>query len=405
MRHDAEIRELLHKRRDGHTLPQAFYTDTDLFEFDLRAVFHRLWIFAGLEAELHQPGDWFTLDIAATSVVVLRDRDGRVRAFFNTCRHRGSRICSGESGQAIRLVCPYHQWTYDLDGRLIGAAMMPSDFDRSVHGLRPVHVQTLGGTIYVCLAKTPPDFADVQRAIEPALALHDLGGAKVAAKSTIVVKGNWKLTMENARECYHCAARHRDLMRVLLDFYDFDDPAVREFGARAAASGLVNGPAHGHGFRMARTPLAKGVKSITRDGEFIGPKVLGRVPSRDIGSLRWQVYPNTFNHVLGDYAFLVRFLPVNARETLITSKFLVPADAVEEVDYNVTRLTEIWLKTNDEDAQLIENNQRGVNSIGYEPGPYSSRAEWTVAEFADWYCTEADRYLSGSDGELSAAAQ
>jgi len=276
MRHDAEIRELLHTRRDGHTLPQAFYTDSDLFEFDLRAVFYRLWIFAGLEAELRQPGDWFTLDIAATSVVVLRDRDGSIRAFLNTCRHRGARICSGESGHAVRLMCPYHQWTYSLDGRLVGAAMMPSDFDRSAHGLRPVHVQTLGGTIYVCLAKTPPDFADVRRSIEPALALHDLGGAKVAATSTIVVKGNWKLTMENARECYHCADRHRDLMRVLLDFYDFDDPAIQEFWAGTAARGLVNGPAHGHGFRMARTPLAKGVKSITRDGEFIGPKVLGR---------------------------------------------------------------------------------------------------------------------------------
>jgi Rieske 2Fe-2S family protein len=337
--------------------------------------------------------------------VLLRDRDGSIRAFLNTCRHRGARICSGESGHARRLMCPYHQWTYGLDGRLIGATMMPSDFDRSAHGLRPVHVQTLGGTIYVCLAKTPPDFADVRRSIEPALALHDLGGAKVAATSTIVVKGNWKLTMENARECLHCADRHRDLMRVLLDFYDFDDPAIQEFWAGTAASGLVNGPAHGHGFRMARTPLAKGVKSITRDGDFIGPKVLGRVPSQDIGSLRWQVYPNTFNHVLGDYAFLVRFLPVNARETMITSKFLVPADAVEGVDYDVTRMTEIWLKTNDEDAQLIENNQLGVNSIGYEPGPYSPRAEWTVAEFVDWYCTEAGEYLSGGDGGLSAAAQ
>jgi glycine betaine monooxygenase A len=152
-------------------------------------------------------------------------------------------------------------------------------------------------------------------------------------------------------------------------------PVIQEFWTRGAASGLVNGPAHGHGFRMARTPLAKGVKSITRDSGFVGPKVLGRVPSRDIGSLRWQVYPNTFNHVLGDSAFLVRFLPVNAQETLITSKFLVAADAVEEVDYDVTRLMDLWLKTNEEDAHLIENNQRGVDSIGYEPGPYSSRAE------------------------------
>ena len=286
---------------------------------------------------------------------------------------------------------------------------MPRDFDKSAHGLRPVHVRTLAGTIYICLADAPPDFADVQRAVGPALAPHALAGAKVAAESNIVVKGNWKLAMENARECYHCAARHRDLMSVLLDFYDFDDPAIKAFWDRCTATGLLNGPAYGHGYRMVRLPLAHGAKSITPDGGFVGPKTLGQVIDRDIGSLRWQVYPNTFNHVLGDSAFIVRFLPVASQETLVTSKFLVPADAVEGVDYDVKRLTEIWLTTNDEDAGLIETNQRGVNSVGYQPGPYSPSAEWTVAEFVDWYCEEADRFLcgsgSGSGSVLSATAE
>ena len=122
------VRRLLDQRRSGFSLPQAFYVDEEIFRADLEAVFETDWLFACNVCEIKRPGDYLTLEIGANSVVVLRDREGEVRAFHNTCRHRGSRICNAESGHVNRLVCPYHQWVYELDGRLRHARQMPKDF-------------------------------------------------------------------------------------------------------------------------------------------------------------------------------------------------------------------------------------------------------------------------------------
>ncbi len=386
-------------RRPGHTLPGAFYSDPAIFAFDLEAIFYRQWVFAGLEAQLGRPGDYFTLQIGPSSVVVLRDKSGGIRGFHNTCRHRGSRICAGERGRLASLVCPYHQWTYALDGALIHARQMPAEFDRAQHGLKPVHVECLAGTIYVCLAETPPDFAAHRAAVEPLLTRHRLAEAKVAADVTITENGNWKLVMENSRECYHCAVRHPELMHTLAETYDPGSEALRSFWANCTRKGLKNGPAEGHGFRATRIPLVPGAVSITPDGKPAVAKLLGDVPDGDIGSLRWFSFPNTFKHVLGDYAFFFRLLPRGPTETEVNAKFLVHRDAVEGVDYDLQRLTQVWNVTNDQDRDLVEVNQLGVNSIGYQPGPYNPSAEHIVAQFADWYVHEARQYLERHNQE------
>ena len=388
------VRQVLVERRPGHTLPRPLYADPEMFAFDLDAIWHRKWIFAGVEAAIRAPGEWFTLDIAETSVIVLRDHDGDVRAFFNACRHRGSRICTAERGRSARLICPYHQWAYDLDGALASARMMPADFNNAEYGLRPVHVELLGGTIYVCLADNPPDFSAMRAALGPLMAPHELADAKVATISTIIERGNWKLVMENARECYHCAVRHRDLVSVFRDFVDPKDPDVVAHGERMRAMGLDCGPVRGETYRAIRLPLGQGAQTTSTDGKFIGPKTLGRLADRDIGSLRWQSYPNTFNHAFGDSALMVRFLPIGPQETQVTTFFLVPADAEEGRDYDVGHLANVWLKTNDEDRELVETNQRGVNGLGYVPGPYSLDGERGTAEFIDWYCETANRHVA-----------
>ena len=160
---------------------------------DLEAIFCRRWIFAGAECEIPNPGDYFTLAIGPTPVVVLRDQAGAVRAFFNTCRHRGSKICLADKGAVRRLVCPYHQWTYDLSGRLVANGRMHDDFDRGHYALRPVNARAAGGTIYICLADEAPDFDAYGPSIEPFLAPHDLRHAKVAHQTHVIVKGNWTL--------------------------------------------------------------------------------------------------------------------------------------------------------------------------------------------------------------------
>jgi len=150
------LQSLLDERRPGFSLPQAFYLDGDVFAAEMEAVFGTEWLFACNECEIRRPGDWVTLAIGKDPLIVLRDRDGGVRAFHNTCRHRGSRLCVVEKGHASRLVCPYHQWVYELDGRLRNARQMPKGFDTVGYGLKAAKTEVICGLVYVSLADEPP---------------------------------------------------------------------------------------------------------------------------------------------------------------------------------------------------------------------------------------------------------
>jgi Rieske 2Fe-2S family protein len=401
----ARALELLKTRKPDYSLPQAFYNDPALYELDLDVAFHRQWIFAGAECEVAKPGDYFTLTIGRSPIVVLRDRAGHLRAFFNTCRHRGSRICLAERGRAKVLVCPYHQWSYDLTGRLTHAGHMQDDLDLAEHSLIPVHLRTVGGTIYVCLADEAPDFGPYREVLEPYLAPHDLANAKLAHEAHLVERGNWKLVMENSRECYHCGVRHPELVRTFLDDYDHEDPeqsaAVAAYWQKCERLGLPSRPHKSEQFSIIRLPFTKGAVSTTMDGKPAVGRLLGKVGDGDIGSVRWVHYPSTFNHALGDYAFSFRLLPLGPQETLVTGKWYVHRDAVEGRDYDLANLVKVWDVTNGQDRDLVERNQEGVNSLGYRPGPYSRKAEMGVIRFVDWYCAMMEEHCAGGQGAAS----
>ena len=384
------VRELLAGRRQFFSLPQPFYTDAEIYALDLEAIFHQRWIYAGVECEIPNPGDYFTFSIGATPILVLRDQTGAVQAFFNTCRHRGSKICLADKGRLRKLVCPYHQWTYDLTGRLVGTGQMHQGFARADYSLRPVNARTAAGTIYVCLAGAPPDFDDYRESLEPYLAPHDLGNAKVVHQTNVMVQGNWKLVMENSRECFHCPARHHELLHTLLHDYNFAEPrtdrAIQAFWEKCDGLGLVSAASKGADFRAVRLPLVNGALSSTMDGKAAVSRVLGTMPTPDAGSVRWVHFPSTFNHAYADYALLVRMLPVSPQQTMFNTKWLVHRDAEEGRDYDLKTLVHVWSATNDQDKALVERNQEGVNSIGYLPGPYSQHAEQGVIRFVDWYC-------------------
>lgn len=392
------MRALLESRRKHTSLAQPFYADTGFFELDLQAIFYRRWLFAGATCEIAQPGQYVTVQIGPSSIIVARDRAGTIRAFHNTCRHRGSRICNAEKGRVGAFVCPYHQWTYDLTGALRHAGRMHEGFSPEGIGLRPVHVETVGGTIYVCLAEAPPDFTPYRAALEPMLAPHGLADAKLAHEATIIERGNWKLVMENSRECYHCRSSHPELMRTFMDTYNFQDPAtdptVSAFVARCTAAGLPSAMQSGDDFRVSRMPLTRDAASITMDGKEAVAKPLGDIAEPNIGSLRWVHFPSVFNHALRDYAILVRMLPIGPQETQVTAKWLVHRDAEPGRDYDLTHLVETWTKTNDQDRILVERNQQGVNSLGYMPGPYSELSEAGVITFVEWYCETMRRHLA-----------
>jgi Rieske 2Fe-2S family protein len=275
---------------------------------------------------------------------------------------------------------------------------MGEDFDPSHYKLAPIHVQSVGGALYVCLADDPPRIDDFVEKFEPLIAPHNLRHAKVAFESTLVEKANWKLVMENARECYHCAGQHPELSKsfpiMASAYFDFgEDRRVEDYNARMAAAGLAMGPVEGDWWEAIRFPLNEGFKSMTIDGGHVVKKLMCDRGDGDVGSLRWAVEPHSFCHATSDHVFMFSALPRGPDETLVIAKWLVHADAQEGVDYDLDTLTALWTATNLQDRELAENNQRGVNSPGYVPGPYSREAETLVTRFVDWYCDKARDYV------------
>jgi len=380
-----KVLELLSGSDAGYTLPQPFYSDPDLFAFDMSEVFARSWLMIGFESELPEAGSYMAVSIGQNSVLLVRGRDGVIRGFHNTCRHRGSQLC----GRSAKLICPYHKWTYDLDGRLIGAARMPADFTPADHGLLPVRVELAAGCIYVALTGGAPDFAPFRAALVSRLGVYRLTDAKVAFQSTMMEKANWKLVMENARECYHCATSHPELKlaypisygaAVGKDRLDYNE----RLAERVERLGLSTAEASGSWWHVERYPLNPGMESISTDGRPVVSRRLIEIDEKEIGGLWWAIQPHSFCHALSDYAFMFSVIPVGPQETRVESKWLVHKDAVEGVDYTIESLTDTWTKTNLQDRELAERNQRGVNGIGYVPGPYSLDEDFVVW-FAAWY--------------------
>lgn len=392
-----DISALLRSRPAGHSLPQAFYTDAAAFEFDLAAIFGGSWLFAGFEAEIRKAGDYLSMMVGRWPVLVVRGRDGDLRAFHNSCRHRGSILCKPGQGSAARLICPYHRWTYGLDGRLLAAGRMPEDFRKGDHGLKQIHLEAIAGAIFICLADVAPDISVMRRDLTPLLAPHNLGSAKLAYQSTLVEHANWKLVMENGRECYHCATGHPELSRTFpvnaSEYFDLDGAEARAFEARMAGLGLPIGPVGEDWWQAVRFALNSGAVAMTSDGRFSVKKLMCEAGGGDTGSLRWAVEPNNFCHSTSEYTFAFSAVPISPTETHVVSKWLVHEDAVEGVDYDLATLTDLWTRTNLQDKEFAENNQAGVNSPGYTPGPYSPDAESLTLRFVDWYCAKAADYL------------
>ena len=392
------IGDLLDARRDGHCLPGGLYKDPDVFDFDLRAMFGTGWLMAGFTCELPKPGSYVALMIGKWPVIIIRDRHNMIRAFHNSCRHRGSILCQPGIGSSPKLVCPYHRWTYDLDGSLFAANRMADDFDKAEHGLKPIALEIVEGAMFISFSDTPPAFGDFGKKLATYAAPHKWADAKIAFQSVLVESANWKLVMENGRECYHCATGHPELARTfpvsMSKHFDLEgDAAAQKFLDEMAAIGLATDAVEGDWWQLARFALSAGCVSITMDGQHAVKKLMCDLNGGSLGSMRMAIDPHCFVHATADHTFMFSAMPISATETHVTGKWIVHKDAVEGVDYDVDHLADLWTHTNLQDKELAENNQLGVNSPGFTPGPYSPDAEMLALRFTDWYCNTGKAYL------------
>eukprot|EP00656_Telonema_subtile_P046603 TRINITY_DN5309_c0_g1_i2.p1 TRINITY_DN5309_c0_g1~~TRINITY_DN5309_c0_g1_i2.p1 ORF type:complete len:460 (+),score=94.68 TRINITY_DN5309_c0_g1_i2:130-1509(+) len=381
-------------------LPGEFFCDQDMYQADLEHIFHKEWLFAGLEAQIRKAGSWITMQAGEFPVLVLRGRDGVVRAFHNVCRHRGLKLCEGLHGEVDgrNLTCEYHQWSYSIDdGSLKTARDVGPDFDSSTLGLLPVNVEVINGYIFVCVSKTPPDFAHVREVLDKYSEPYQLQNAKVAAQSRIIEKGNWKLVWENNRECFHCLQNHPEL----IESFPAAPCQSGEFGYGEDADrlGLPSEfkASDDYQFRAMRHLFVKKSKSMTMDGKpaIETEKRLGRLPvEEDVGNVCYYHYPSTWNHWQADHAIVFRVVPISATETEVVTTWLVPEHAKEGVDYDLKKLTHVWEATNAQDQFLVERVQLGVSSPAFVPGPYNMKHETGVVEFVEWYANLMKARLS-----------
>jgi Rieske 2Fe-2S family protein len=399
----ADIARLVADHRPSGPLARDFYVSPTVFETDLARIFHRHWLFAGYAFEVAKPGDFITYKIGSESIIVVRGRDGEVRGFHNVCRHRGSQICKTEHGNALRLVCPYHRWTYELDGALVLDTRREFGVGKEGLGLKPVPVVDSGGLLFFSLGDPPPDFSDALATIRLKMKPHALHRAKIAHQIDYVVKANWKIVFENNRECYHCPPNHKeynlaayDVQRdmALLDpsLQPAMDAIVARANARFRSLGLDEGDAMstmtGKSFRCHRTPVVEGGVTQSMDGKPLCTRLMGDIKEWDSGTLRTTIFPNFWQHTNCDYAAAARLTPIGPNETHVRGYWLVDGDAVEGRDYTLERLLPIWDITNRQDWTICEDQQAGVSSRAYAPGPFSLIRERNVAHFEDWYLGE-----------------
>lgn len=386
-------------------MPQAFYTDPALHEVDVNRIFYRQWIFAGHSCQINNPGDYFTVTIGKDPLILIRGDDGRIRALHNVCSHRGTLIRREDCGQIRRLVCPYHQWTYERDGKLASCRGMHEGIKRDELGLLSSHVEDLEGLLFVCLADTPPDFVAAREAMAPILKPQRTGDAKVAKIVDYDVAANWKLVWENNRECYHCNVNHPQYIKANFDHFNSDDttPEIKEridaaterHDVQCAKNALkithketgmatFPDPDNGCWYAANRTTLTEGYVSETMDGKQAAP-LMGDYIDADVGTMRCRTMPNMWNHSSCDHVVSTRLLPLAANRTEVRVMWLVHPEAEEGRDYELDKLMPFWQLTSEQDWELCEFAQTGISSSAYRPGPYSTHKEYNVEAFVGWY--------------------
>jgi Rieske 2Fe-2S family protein len=348
------------------TLPSAWYRDARIFKLEQERIFAREWLCVGREEELAAAGDYKLVNVVGESVLLLRNRDGALRAFYNVCRHRGAQLCriagaSAVPGMAVQggviagrsIVCPYHQWSYDLDGRLIAAPHMADTpgFDKSSISLYPVAVDSWGGFIFLHLTPNEAKPLPAQLAEMAArTARYPLSGLRIGHSIRYEVAANWKAICENYNECYHCGGVHPELCAVVPAF-------------RAAGGGALDwsrGIAHREGaytFTHSGTTARRPFPGLNEDER-----------TRHKGEV---IYPNLFVSLACDHVAAFILEPQGPEHTAVTCHFLFEPDAIAETNFDPSDTVEFWDITNRQDWNICESVQRGMQSRVHTHGYYA----------------------------------
>lgn len=348
----------------SRTMPGERYTSPAIFAEEAERIFSREWNCLGRVSRIENPGDFIAADVASESILVVRDATERLNAFFNVCRHRGTRICTERSGSfAYNIQCPYHGWTYSTDGSLVAAPHMKDveGFEMREHPLHRAAVAEWEGFVFVSLAKDPVPFDEAFAPMIGRLSRFGLPSLVVGHRVEYDVRANWKLVFQNYSECLHCPEIHPALSAIL----PFD----------SGANDLFEGPFLG-GSMEIRPPNVSATMSGRACGVPLSAEVASEEPRR---AFYYTLMPNLLLSLHPDYVNYYLIRPVAPDRTIVESEWLVPSGTLADPASNLRDAIEFWDVTNRQDWAIIERGQLGISSSRYAPGPYSPRESLPAA--------------------------
>lgn len=359
-------RKALKRLQSG--LPAAWYRDPAHYARELEAFWFRRWIAACRQEEIRGPGDWHVVKVGSQSILLVKNAKGEIKAFHNTCRHRGSILCTGESGKFARkrIVCPYHSWTYDLAGRLVATPRrMPTpDFDMQDFPLFEVHAQCWGGFIFLCLSRPSVPFKSTLGDLPARFRNYRFENLRIGKRIVANVRANWKLLCENFSECYHCPPVHPELCRVVT--------AYREAGAWGLAEEFASKPEY-----------KAGATTLTLDGTSrIPPFEALQEKERQTLYIPWMLPPNLFLNVQPDYVNSHLMFPTGPESVRIVYDWLFEPEHMPR-GADLEHYSALWEVTNRQDARNCEWQQQGIQSRAFRHGHFVPQ-EFDCHRFAQW---------------------
>ena len=344
-------------KQGARTLPGRYYTTPEVLSEEAERIFRRQWICVGRVDAIAGAGEYVVVEIAGESIIVLRDQSGERRAFYNVCRHRGTRLCEATHGRLSETIqCPYHAWTYALDGRLIGAPHMHevAGFDKKEYPLHSVALAEWEGFLFVNLARDAEPLAEAFAPLVGRFAQYNLPTLRTVRRIEYDVRANWKLILQNYNECLHCPTIHPELSTKL--------PYT------SGANDLIDGPFLG-GYMEIKAPN----ESATLTGRACGLP-LGDLPDADRHrGFYYALFPTMMLSLHPDYAVFYTVWPKAPTESRVVCEWMVHPDSPASPGYNIADAEEFWDRTNRQDWHICQQSQLGVSSRMYQPGPYSPR--------------------------------
>ena len=396
-----DIDALIARHRVGYSLERPFYVDPAIFEQEFEHIFSRQWQFTEHISRIPSKGDYFVFRIAGEEIIVVRSDGDTVYAHYNVCRHRGSRVCLEPEGQLKKFTCPYHAWTYQLDGSLAYARGMAEDFDPAEAGLRACQVRVFEGLIFINLtaegAGRVPDFDAIARELRPWVEQADLRHTKIIHTQSFRAPVNWKVALENFSECYHCPTVHPEWCKAQLHALrdavgtphaiEKFEKSNEQWEARARKLGHKAGNIRGNiGLPDEENYYAQAYAaermlidddamelyaSLNTNGGIGSSKLLGSYNADDDGQVDWGIAPSGFAYTTCTASLLIRYTPLAPLETETMLTWLVHEDAKEGIDYDIESATWLGSTTLGQDKTIMTNAQAGISSRSYTPGRYA----------------------------------